>query len=78
MALPDKILARKLKKKEKKKQQLPQEKKEDVNTSINGNLLLKIKFVNKGKIWTKKIFCSSITICPFIFNFDNNFDKLWF
>lgn len=50
MALPDKILARKLKKKEKKKQQLLQEKKEDVNTSINGNLLLKIKFVNKGKI----------------------------
>ena len=77
MALPDKILARKLKKKEKKKQQLLQEKKEDVNTSVNGNLLLKKKII-KGKIWTKKVVCSSITICPFIFNFDNNFDKLWF
>ena len=49
MALPDKILARKLKKKEKKKQQMLQEKKEDVNTSVNGNLLLKKKFI-KGKI----------------------------
>ena len=45
MALPDKILARKLKKKEKKKQQMLLEKKEDENTSVNGNLLLKIKYV---------------------------------
>ena len=55
MALPDKILARKLKKKEKKKQQMLQEKKEDVNTSVNGNLLLKINLLIKEKFEVKRL-----------------------
>ena len=38
MALPDKILARKLKKKEKKKNQMLQDKKEEENTFVNGEL----------------------------------------
>ena len=38
MALPDKILARKLKKKEKKKHQMLQDKKEEENTFVNGEL----------------------------------------